>query len=308
MTVAEDVLLKALKSQLGDCIEHKKEGEYSFHCPFCNHYKKKLQVNLEKNKWHCWVCNARGRNLTSLFRKLEAPRELIIQVANAAKETSDQTEQAVVARSVSLPTNFKPLYISRNDPDYINAINYVIDARGLKPLDILRYNVGYCDTGEYGGMIIIPSYDRDHNLNFFTARSFYEDSRVKHKNPNISKDLIGFEYLINWRLPVTIVEGGFDAIAAGTNAIPLFGKIMPNTLKQTIISRGVQQVNIALDGDARKTAIDAAEYFLNNGIEVRLINLKDSDPAELGYERMQELIANADPFTFGDLLTNRLSL
>ena len=120
--------------------------------------------------------------------------------------------------------------------------------------------------------------------------------------------MIGFEHLINWKHPVTIVEGGFDAIAAGTNAIPQFGKIILNTVKHTIVSRGVQQVNIALDGDARKAAIDAAEYFLNNGIDVRLIDLKDSDPAELGYDRMQELIANVDPFTFGDLLTNRLSL
>lgn len=308
MTVTDDVLLKALRSQLGECIEHKKEGEYSYHCPFCNHYKKKLQVNLDKRKWHCWVCNARGRNLTSLFKKLEAPRELIMKVAAATKESQHEAVVTTTQRAIALPTNFKPLYISKTDPDYKNAINYLINKRGLQPVDILRYNIGYCDTGEYGGMIIIPSYDSDHNLNFFTGRSYYESSRVNHKNPNISKDLIGFEHLINWKLPVTIVEGGFDAIACGTNSIPLFGKIIPNKLKQTIISKGVQQVNIALDGDAKKQAIEAAEYFLNNGIDVRLVDLGDSDPSELGYEKMQELINNADPFTFGDLLTSKFSL
>jgi len=308
MTVTDEVLLKALRSQLGECIEHKKEGEYSYHCPFCNHYKKKLQVNLDKRKWHCWVCNVRGRNLTSLFKKIEAPRDLVMKVAAASKESQSESTKTVAEKVVALPTSFKPLYISRADPDYKNAINYIISKRRLQPIDILRYNIGYCDAGEYNGMIIIPSYDSAHNLNFFTGRSYYEASRVNHKNPNVSKDLVGFEHLINWKFPVTLVEGSFDAVACGTNSIPLFGKIISNKLKQTIILKGVKQVNIALDGDAKKQAIEAAEYFMNNGVDVRLVHLGESDPSELGYEKMQELINNTDPFTFGDLLTIKFSL
>ena len=33
--------------------------------------------------------------------------------------------------------------------------------------DIIRYNIGYCDTGMYSNRIIIPSYDRDNRLNYF---------------------------------------------------------------------------------------------------------------------------------------------
>jgi len=47
---------------------------------------------------------------------------------------------------------------------------------------------------------------------------------------------------------------------------------------------------------------------MNNGVDVRLVHLGESDPSELGYEKMQELINNTDPFTFGDLLTIKFSL
>ena len=49
-------------------------NEVSYHCPFCHHHKRKLQVNLEKQFWHCWVCNARGRSIYSLASKLDVDR------------------------------------------------------------------------------------------------------------------------------------------------------------------------------------------------------------------------------------------
>ena len=41
-------------------------NEIAFHCPFCHHRKKKLQVNTESQKWQCWVCGAKGRSIYSL--------------------------------------------------------------------------------------------------------------------------------------------------------------------------------------------------------------------------------------------------
>ena len=43
--------------------------EYAFHCTFCNHHKKKLQINLNSFRWHCWICNTGGHNLKQLFKK-----------------------------------------------------------------------------------------------------------------------------------------------------------------------------------------------------------------------------------------------
>ena len=35
-------------------------NEYLFYCVFCKHHKKKLSLNLDKNKYKCWICDAAG--------------------------------------------------------------------------------------------------------------------------------------------------------------------------------------------------------------------------------------------------------
>ena len=107
-----------------------------------------------------------------------------------------------------------------------------------------------------------------------------------HKNPKVSKDIIGFELFINWNEPITIVEGVFDAMAVKRNAIPLFGKIILDNLKKQIIESSVKDIYIALDTDARKKALDICQYFIDNGINVYLIELGDKDPSDLGYSAM----------------------
>ena len=37
--------------------------EHLFFCPYCEHHKRKLSVNLEKNVFKCWVCDWSGRDL-----------------------------------------------------------------------------------------------------------------------------------------------------------------------------------------------------------------------------------------------------
>ena len=51
-------------------------NNYSFFSPFINHYKPKLEIDLSVNNngqnfWHCWVSNAKGRDIISLFKKLK---------------------------------------------------------------------------------------------------------------------------------------------------------------------------------------------------------------------------------------------
>ena len=112
----------------------------------------------------------------------------------------------------------------------------------------------------------------------------------KHRNPNTTKDIIGFELHINWDMPIILVEGAFDAIAIKRNAIPLFGKTISNTLKRRIVERNVKTIYICLDNDAKKQAIEAAEYFVANGINVFLVKIPESDPSELGFEKIQEIL------------------
>ena len=79
-----------------------KNGEHAFYCPFCHHHKKKLQINLKTQKWHCWVCNKGGHKIGILLRKINAPKQIISEVLKilgdyigVSKEKDEKTEYDV---------------------------------------------------------------------------------------------------------------------------------------------------------------------------------------------------------------------
>ena len=76
----EDLLKQLLESVLGRSKSARGGDEAVFHCPSCNHHKKKLQVNCETQKWHCWVCNKGGYKIGILLRKINAPKNIISEV------------------------------------------------------------------------------------------------------------------------------------------------------------------------------------------------------------------------------------
>ncbi len=180
-----------------------------------------------ENAWHCWISDKKGRSIASLFKQLNLPKEKFEQLSRVIESTKyrNVTSTETKTESIQLPAEYKPLWIPKNTPDYRNAMHYLKN-RNVTIFDILKYRIGYCDAGEYSGKIIIPSYDCNGQLNYFVSRAFYKADQQKHKNPKISKDIIGFDLTINWSQPIILCEGSFDAIAIKRNAIPLFGKII----------------------------------------------------------------------------------
>jgi DNA primase len=157
-------------------------------------------------------------------------------------------------------------------------------------------------------MIIIPSYNNNGELNYFTARSIEKKPYIKYRNPDTSRDVIPFELFINWDLPIILCEGPFDAIAIKRNAIPLFGKNISNELMKKIVTSKVQKVYIALDNDALKKALDFCETLINLGKEVYLVELPGKDPSELGFESFTLLLQKTLPLTSYMLMEKKLSL
>lgn len=307
MTASENqTVLSILDKHLGKSTPHKND-EHSFCCPFCNHYKKKLQINIVTQKWHCWVCNARGQTINTLLRKSNAPNHIYPKIKEIYGENVSTAIIKTAYTLSSLPEHYLPLFVKQNTPDYKNALHYVTKIRGLSAMDIVKYQVGYCESGPYAGMIVIPSYDENGVLNFYVGRSYY-DTTIKHKNPPSSKDVIGFDGHINWNQPITIVEGAFDAIAVKRNVIPLFGKKIMPALRSKILQHRVPRINLALDSDAYKDSITEIEYFLNNSIDVHYVNLDSKDPSEMGYVSMVNAIDIANKVTFFDLIQYKMNL
>jgi DNA primase len=207
---------------------------------------------------------------------------------------------------VTLPKEYISMLHNDNSLDYRRAIAY-LKQRGISTEDIKKYNIGYCKTGRYRSRIIIPSYGEMGNLDYFIARSYESDAYLKYDSPSVKKDeIIGMEYLINWKVPVILCEGAFDAIAIKRNAVPLFGKTISTALMKKLVQSEVKTIYLALDNDAIKQSIHYAEKLLSYGKEIYLIELQGKDPSNLGFANMTKLFQTAKPFTFSDLVAKKM--
>ena len=138
------------------------------------------------------------------------------------------------------------------------------------------------------------------------ARDMFPNSKFKYKNPPMSKDTVGFELFINWKEPIVLCEGIFDAIAVRNNAIPLFGKFPSKTLVKRLVEKKVKRVYVALDEDAKKDAFKLVKFLMDSGIQTYLLEMKDKDPSELGFKRFWKIAEEAKPFKFSDVVKGRL--
>ena len=287
-------------------------NNYAYHCPFCHHHKPKLEVNLTenregKNPWHCWACDVRGTTIYNLFKQLKVDSSKYGELSSLVK-TSKSIKETKVINSVSLPNEYISLFnVDTSDIIARHALAYLKN-RNIVKSDILKYNIGYCKDGLYANMIIIPTYDKDGRLNYFTARSFEKESYIKYRNPSVSRDIIPNEHFINWELPIILCEGLFDAIAIKRNAIPLLGKNIQSELMKKIVSSFVQKIYIALDKDAIKQALYFCEQLMKEGKEVYFVDLQDKDPSEMGFKNFTKLIQNTVPMTYSSLLEQKLAV
>ena len=287
-------------------------GNYVYHCPLCKHHKPKLEVNMSENSkgenpWHCWVCDKKGKKLYQLFKAVEVAPEIMAELKAIVKYVGPETDVQVETK-VTLPKEFKPLTnIQKSNIMGRHALAY-IKSRGITEEDVLKYGIGYCETGRYANMVIIPSYDERGNINYFTGRSFEKEPSVKYRNPSVSRDIIPFELFINWDLPLILCEGPFDAIAIKRNVIPLLGKNIQTKLMKKIVMSSVEKIYIALDRDAQKQALDFCERLMQEGKEVYLVDMQDKDPSEMGFNNFTKLIQETYPLTFSGLLEKKLFL
>jgi DNA primase len=307
-------LLQLLESVLGKG-KPTSGNNIAFFSPFVSHYKPKLEIDIAtnhngENPWHCWISDKKGRSVATLFKQLNLPKEKFEQLNRIIENSryhisSTETKQIT---TLQLPQDYKPLWIQKKSPDYRNAIHY-LKQRGITIFDILKYRIGYCESGEYTGKVIIPSYDATGQLNYFVSRAFYNADSQRHKNPKVSKDIIGFELFINWAEPIILCEGSFDAIAVKRNAIPLFGKIIQPALQKKIIEERVRNIYLCLDPDALKNSIQIAERFMSEGLNVYFVELPaDTDASELGFQKINELIQDTDVLTFERLMQLKMGM
>lgn len=307
MGISEQKLLALLQKVLGEGKIVSKD-EAMFVCPFSHHRKPKLAVNLSTQRWQSWIdTNAKGRSIFALFKRLQVPSNYFDELSRIVKLPKSSQTQETKEEYVSLPYEYKRLTETHTDFSYAKAMKYLKN-RGIESYDIERYDIGYCDKGDYAGRIIVPSYDVDNKLNYFLARDFTGNAYLKYKNPPVSKDVVVFENQIDFSEPLILCEGVFDAMAIRRNAIALLGKNIPNKLKMRLVQYGVKEVSIVLDNDAFKNALYLSESLMNDNIKVRLVRMGSEDAADLGFKKVIERINSTDILDFGQLMQQKLCL
>ena len=301
-------LLNLLSRTLNsEAIKTGQHYEYMFWSPFVSHHKPKLQINIQTQKWHCWVSESGGHNLFQLFKKVRAPQKYFDELRDIVGDIYyPRYEKTSEEKALILPKEFIPLWNGADkSPEYKNAMRY-LKRRDITKREILKYGIGYCVEGLYRYRIIIPSYDKDTTLNYFVGRDYYGGG-MKYKNPRVSKDVVGFEYMIDWNQSVILCEGVFDAIAIKRNAIPLFGKTLPPKLLKRLVEHKIKKLYLILDADAQKDSMKIVDKLKSYQIDVNMITLKDKDPSELGFEKTISIIKQTkDSLSFSDYMKIKL--
>ena len=247
-------------------------GEMLFHCPYCDHHKKKLSVNIEKNVFKCWICDASGTDLGKIvhrfadFQARQEWSELCGKVDISAFENLFKPPEEKREATVSLPDEFVSLTNKSLLPSNNLALHY-LQSRGLTREDILKWKIGYCGSGEYHGRVVFPSFNKDGYVNYFVTRA-YGNGWPKYKNSPTSRDIVFNDLYVDWNSDIVLVEGPFDAVKAG-NSIPLLGSTLRQNslLFNKIVSSG-QRIFLALDEDASKKEYRIATLLLSYGVNV----------------------------------------
>lgn len=322
-----------LKSLLTQCLGDSKKDldesyQLQFSCPRCiehkGHEEKRkynLEVNLKKGVFNCWSCgqfdDEMHGSILKLFRLYG--NETIIKEYKETVYSLQQSKLYQVSfnqgdfnidftvaenKEVNLPNNFNVFKKDKINP--YKPFKYLTD-RGITWDIINKYKIGYTSYDEnnkqLSSRIIIPSFNKFGELNYWTGRDFTNlPKRQKYFNPVVErKDLIFNEELVEWDADITLVEGPFDHIVV-PNSIPLLGKVLKTDFKlyQYLISKANGNINIFLDYDAFEDVKKIYQLLNHDRLynKIRYIPLmEDEDPSSIfqkyGKKGIIECLRNA---------------
>lgn len=304
-------LISVLNSFLGEPKHnYATDTQLQFCCPCCaerkgveSDNKYNLECNLTKGVYKCWVCGdtdgMKGR-LSKLIKKY-GNAQLLSEYKHIVKELKESSLYSLSKNEnyqddfvddfeeLHLPQNYTLL--NTHDPYATDAISY-LDKRGLNEWFIKTYKIGYiANSSDYKmkKRIIIPSFGKFGELNYWVGRDYTGKNPIRYKNPPIEKkNFIFNEELINWYDNITLVEGVFDHMVV-PNSIPLLGKTLNKefALYDKLVNCAKQNINIFLDDDAYDNAIKLYKLLNQGNLKgrIRMIGCPQGFDASSLYEK-----------------------
>ena len=252
--MANEFILDILDEILGE-RQKSNEGkqQVSYDCPVCSYDIKGLQdgdgkgnfeVNYRLGVYKCWACSETHGTHGSLRKLINvyAPKKIKERYFSLVDGSNfEYSEANIVTEKIGLPKEYIPL-INNTKEDYhtIRVMRY-LKSRAITKDIINKNKIGFCKSGKYSGRVIIPSYDKYGELNYFISRS-YVNHKMKYLNPLTSKeDIIFNEDKIEWDKNLFLVEGVFDSLFI-PNSIPMLGKVMGDKLWEVIYKKLTKKI------------------------------------------------------------------
>lgn len=213
----------------------------------------------------------------------------------SSQPKSAQTRPLAAAAFEGLPPELLPL--DGRDRDGAAIYKAYLHGRNVPERLWGLWRLGFCLEGSYAGRVIVPSFDELGVPNFFCARAIAPWMKPPYLLPDASKDVVSNGHMIDWRLPVCLVEGAFDAIAIGPQAIPLWGVAIGSKQLLTLVKKSPPVVYVCLDADATTAANRLASRLLRYGIKTGVVRLPCKDPAMCGPSGMKLAISRTEILT-----------
>ena len=281
-------------------------------CPNCDDKSGHLWVNYQSNKFHCFKCGFKGRNIASLAIKLgldvrfdydrfedkysESLDSIIEDIGTKAKRIVDYS------RSLRTLTEYYNAHVKPLSPVAHNYLN----SRGISDHIIERLRIceginRYNDSimignksyegRDYSGRIMVPSLQKSGRISFYVGRDYTDTKKNKYLNP---PKTLAYSSEDVWNLDnvdskhVIICEGVFTAITAGglkQNAVATYGKSIsarsnsdnPNLLVtcqgEKLLKRGFTTYYVAYDADALSESMNTAKYLHDRGAHVKVVRI-----------------------------------
>ena len=310
--MANEFILDILDEILGE-RQKSNEGkqQVSYDCPVCSYDIKGLQdgdgkgnfeVNYRLGVYKCWACSETHGTHGSLRKLINvyAPKKIKERYFSLVDGSNfEYSEANIVTEKIGLPKEYIPLTNNTKEDYHTIRVMRYLKSRAITKDIINKNKIGFCKSGKYSGRVIIPSYDKYGELNYFISRS-YVNHKMKYLNPLTSKeDIIFNEDKIEWDKNLFLVEGVFDSLFI-PNSIPMLGKVMGDKLWEVIYKKLTKKIFIVLDSDAWSDAIKLYKKLDGGKLKGRVFITKipdNTDVADIvkdhGLEELKKILLSS---------------
>ena len=175
--ILDEILGERMKSNEG-------KQQVSYDCPVCSEDIKGLnlgdgkgnfEVNYRLGVYKCWACSETHGTHGSLRKLINiyAPKKVKDRYFSLVDGSDfEYSEANIVTEKIALPKEYLSLSNNTQEDYQTIKVKRYLKSRAITQEIIIKNKIGFCQSGKYSGRVIIPSYDKYGELNYFISRSY----------------------------------------------------------------------------------------------------------------------------------------